>query len=181
MLPEIEDNVNVGELDKNIGHVEVMIAANEVGLGVNNGMELIEEIIDSPSRNGLSDEVNINALPQPKRTRKRLFRPDTWKRNIRKKHHQAGLEYINEKGKTVSKKVLLSKKDCLKRKYNCSKNITENERLSLFNGYYGLKSKNEKQLFIVNNTERLIKNRDTTKNVEEPSRRKFTFKYFFYC
>lgn len=56
VLPEIENNVNVGELDKNIGHVEVMIAANEIGLGVNNGMELIEEIIDIASRDGLSDE-----------------------------------------------------------------------------------------------------------------------------
>lgn len=79
----IENHVNVGELDKNIGQVEVMIAANEVGLGVNNGMELIEEIIDTASRDGLNDEGNIIALPQPKITRKRLFRPDTWKRNIR--------------------------------------------------------------------------------------------------
>lgn len=110
VLLEIENNVNVGELGKNIGHVEVMIAANEVGLGVNNGMELIEKIIDSASRDGLSDEGNINALPQPKRTRKILFRPDTWKRNIRKKHHQTGLEYINEKGKTVPKKILTIKK-----------------------------------------------------------------------
>lgn len=67
----------------------------------------------------------------------------------------------------------------MKCKFKCSKNITGNERLSLLNGYYGLKSKNEKQLFIVNNTERLVKTRDTTKNVEKPLRRKFTFEYFF--
>lgn len=84
------------------------------------------------------------------------------------------MEYINEKGKTVPNKFMLSKKT-LKCKHKCSKNITENERLSLLNGYYGLKSKNEKQLFIVNNTERLVNTRDTTTNVEEPSRRKFTF------
>lgn len=102
---------------------------------------------------GMGLVMKVNALPQPKRTRKRLFRPDTWKRNIRKIRHQAGLGNINEKGKTVPKKFFLSKNDSLKSKYKCSKNIAENEMLSLLNG---LKSKNEKQIFIVKNTERLV-------------------------
>lgn len=64
-------------------------------------------------------------------------------------------------------------------KYKCNKNITENERLSLFKGFYDLKSQNEKQIFIVNNTERVRKNRKTTLNQDFPPKRTFKYKYYF--
>lgn len=41
------------------------------------------------------------------------------------------------------------------------------------------KSQNEKQIFIVNNTEHVGKNRKTTLNLDFPPKRTFTFKYYF--
>lgn len=124
-------------------------------------------------------ENNVENSPRPKLTRKRLSKQENWKRNIRKRNHQAGKEYVNEKGKTVPEKVLKSTKDCMNIcKYKCSKNIAENERLSLFNGFYDL-AQNEKQIFIVNNTERVGKNRKTNLNQDFPPKRTFLFKYYF--
>lgn len=49
----------------------------------------------------------------------------------------------------------------------------------MFKGCYVLKSQNEKQIFIVNNSEHVGKNRKTNLNQDFHPKRTFTFKYYF--
>lgn len=108
--------------------------------------------------------------------RKRLRRQEEWKTNIRARLCQSGKEYINVRGKKVDAKKVTNKKDCLNScKFKCSRKIGETARNSLFTYYYDL-NQNEKYVYLKQTTEKYLKGRKT---VEQPSRRKFSFRYFF--
>ena len=78
----------------------------------------------------------------PKRktlTRKKKANPENWKKNIRKIKCQSGLEYESSTGKTVKARGI-KQHSCSKCRFNCADKVSEDERLSLFNDYWNLKS-----------------------------------------
>ncbi|XP_046674565.1 uncharacterized protein LOC124363359 [Homalodisca vitripennis] len=106
-----------------------------------------DEQIQQTITEGTPDD--IDSLPVQKKPRKRLQTPDNWKINQRKRKHQAGEEYINQKGKLIHKKEIKTKKDCLNNcKFFCNKKITCDERQAVFKAFYTLKTQNEKYMFL---------------------------------
>lgn len=115
------------------------------------------------------------STPTSELRRKRQVRRSNWKSSVRKQKYQSGQEYISKRGKVVPKKQILNKKDCLRNcKFNCARLSTEDERKEIFNSYYTL-DQNAKLQFLLKTTERNL----TKRPKKEPSRRSFTFKYFF--
>lgn len=174
------------EVLQEVTNIEIEVEYEEAQLGdaeirnAENHLDVANEEVSEPNNNINEEHAeDIDALPKKKRSRKHLPMPGTWLRNVRKKNHQAGKEYINQKGIVVPPKKVTTKKDCLNAcKLKCAKHITEDERRSIFSGYYKLASHNEKSLFLINHTERTTKTRKTT-NEENPPRRNFSFKYYF--
>jgi hypothetical protein len=83
---------------------------------------------------------------------------------------------MNARGKKVAAKKLINKKDCSNAcKLKCSRKIGNNGRRDLFQYYYSL-NQNGKYVFLKETTEKYVKSRRTT---EQPSRRTYSFKYFF--
>lgn len=108
-------------------------------------------------------------------SRKRLRNVENWKRNVRHLKHQAGESYISVRGKTVAKKCIKNKKDCFTScKMNCSKIITEEQRLEIFLSYYDM-NQNEKYHFILQTSERNSKKRSTCNS----NRKQFSYMYYF--
>lgn len=108
--------------------------------------------------------------------RKRIRRPKKWQCNVRQKLCQEGKEYVSVRGKKVAAKKICNIKDCMQNcKFNCARNITATERRTIFDYYYALLC-NEKYLFLKENTEKYLKSRKT---VENESRRKYSFRYYF--
>ena len=124
------------------------------------------------------EPTKLSAARKEKKTlvRKKVCKPETWKNNIRKELCQKGKEYTSTRGKQVSAKTIVNKKDCKhKCKFQCGKQIGEDARKKLFDYYYEL-NQNEKYVFLRQVTEKYLKGRKTT---EGPSRRAYSFKYFF--
>ncbi|XP_031329351.1 uncharacterized protein LOC116160305 [Photinus pyralis] len=135
------------------------------------------EVIEINTKSYLEpNQLNETRREKKKLVRKKVRKPQTWKNNIRKELCQKGKEYINTRGKQVSAKTIVNKKDCNNKcKFQCGKQIGENARQKLFDYYYEL-NQNEKYVFLKQVTERYVKGRKTT---EGPSRRAYSFKYFF--
>lgn len=110
-----------------------------------------------------------------KRTRKKVRTESNWRSTIRKTKHNSGQTYVCRMGKVVPAKEIKTTKDCKSQcKFRCARQISNEERRSLFNSYYAL-STNEKRLCILNSTERFLTKRPRTEN----SRRTYTFTYSF--
>ncbi|KAF5282318.1 hypothetical protein FQR65_LT14372 [Abscondita terminalis] len=108
--------------------------------------------------------------------RKRKVNSSEWKINVRKRKCQSGEEYVNVRGKVVKARRVQNKKNCLQNcKFNCAKQISEDERQEVFQSYWSL-TQNEKYVFLKNTTKKLIKGRKTTGNND--SRRCYSFTYF---
>lgn len=127
----------------------------------NEDLPLSDEIdnnsqVNEPNNNraveDLADSIAVVAPNRPTKkkrenVKKRLCKPETWKINRRQKMYQSGKEYISVRGKTVSAKKVVNKKDCLGAcKFSCGKKIGETERKSIFELYYSF-TQNEKYLF----------------------------------
>jgi hypothetical protein len=122
------------------------------------------------------NRINDEANQEKQYKRKRVTRPEKWKSNVRKTLCQSGKEYMNARGKKVAAKKIINKKDCSNAcKFKCSRKIGNNGRRDLFQYYYSL-NQNEKYVFLKETTEKYVKSRRTT---EQPSRRTYSFKYFF--
>ena len=67
--------------------------------------------------------------------RKRKCTPDIWKRNVRKRNRDAGLEYISQKGKNISARQV-NAVNSSKCPYKCSEKFTEKSREQIFNAYW---------------------------------------------
>ena len=76
--------------------------------------------------NDLLESVIQKADKNKRLTRKRSIHKDDWERNKRKRAHQAGLEYVNIRGKKVEPKSIQSKKNCNDNcKFKCSETINK--------------------------------------------------------
>ena len=74
----------------------------------------------------LIDNVEEAVQPSKKRPnfRKRPINKPTCIVNKRKKAHESGQEHVNNKGKLIPAKKIVSKKDCaIKCKFNCTRKI----------------------------------------------------------
>ena len=69
------------------------------------------------------------------RSRARKADPQKWKKNIRKRLRNSGLEYVNTRGNRVPKKVM-GNVNCSQCKFKCSHKITETDRESIFKHYW---------------------------------------------
>lgn len=116
---------------------------------------------------------------QSRQSRKRHRNPTTWKCNIRKAAHESGKEYISVRNKIVPAKRMKTTKDCqTKCVYNCQKLISENERQNIFQRYYTL-NEHGKKMFLLATTKRFNVERRRKNKVNENSRRKQSFSYYF--
>lgn len=79
--------------------------------------------------------------------RKRQLKPETWKNNVRKEKRNEGKEYINTKGK-LREARRVKDCNCEKCRFHCSKTFGEEERLLIFNQYWGTKSYIRQREFI---------------------------------
>lgn len=146
------------------------------GNGSGDGQQIVHEMYD-----GVDDEGDENIDDQirdegSKRSRKRQRNPEQWKQNIRKRRRQAGQEYTNTKGERQLGRKVKNRKDCEgKCKFQCSRNITADERHDVFSEFWSL-TDTEKHTFYAKTTERTEKERTRTKS--QTSRKRFSFKYF---
>lgn len=84
----------------------------------------------------VADEINQDAEPMVARTRKRKRTPN--KKEQRKFKRNRGKSYVTSKGKQISEKIF-SNPPC-SCKLKCSDNVTEEQRMNLFNHFYGMGS-----------------------------------------
>jgi hypothetical protein len=140
----------------------------------------------------LEREGDIPTL-SPKRSRSRTKQIDSWKKNIRKRRRQAGLEYISSRGTLMAKKLKQNHKDCKgKCRYACSWSFSNEDTDNIHSEFWS-HDDDTKMLFYAETTERILKGtkgnkkrtagnntskEENTKN-DSKSRRKYTFQYFF--
>ncbi|CAH0690024.1 unnamed protein product [Spodoptera exigua] len=166
-------------------------------------MQLLPSGLDLPidtTPNVTDDPVNIPSLsslisisdsefsnsPNPSSSRKRkpTYKTDLGrkrKRHIkdwvdvrRKTLTNCGLQYVSKKGKIVPAKSM--KPPCpLTCKLKCTKDFTDSMRKNIFDQFWQLSDHTKQWEFINKFTKRFDKKRMTTEN---PSRRKFTTKYY---
>lgn len=80
-------------------------------------------------------------------TRKKISKPDTWTRNVRKQKRQSGQSYTSTTGKVVAARKLAIH-TCEKCRFKCGENVSEEERLTLFESYWNLQSYERQRDFI---------------------------------
>lgn len=108
-------------------------------------------------------------------TRKRLRKPDSWNRNIRKKCQNEGLEYKTAKNKVVEAKLFKKPCNC---RTKCFEKLSVIGRAMIFADFYSL-SKQGKDQFISSSVEEIRKKPEKLrKNDGKEKRRKFTRKYY---
>jgi hypothetical protein len=106
--------------------------------------------------------------------RKRARNEGDWKKNVRKRKHQAGESYLSVRGKIVGEKKVCNLKNCLNNcKFQCSNFISNDLRAQIHKKFYEL-SQNEKYHFISNTTERRLKKQ----KLSISDRKNFSFLYF---
>ena len=82
-----------------------------------------------------------------KRKKNKYASPSTWKKHQRKLLRNSGKEYVGVTGKTVTARTLgQACKDC---RYECTKQISEEERLEIFSNFWEAGSKSKQASFIV--------------------------------
>lgn len=88
-----------------------------------------------PSSSEQSD-VEVPALTETEKTRKRVRKPETWKRNISKKRRNSGQGYVGRKGEVHhAKSVKVYEHTC---RYKCSENFSEDTRNRIFTDFWDL-------------------------------------------
>ena len=92
-----------------------------------------------------NDGVRPTARPHQRTgvilTRKRKRDPSSWKSNIRKQQRQSGKRYVNSRGNVTEARSVKTKKDCSKCKFKCSLNISDRDRLNVFNEFWAQNDK----------------------------------------
>ena len=91
------------------------------------------------NKKDLIDNVERVAQPLKKRPnfRKRSINEPTWIVNNRKKAHESGQEHVNNKGRLIPVKKIVSKEECaIKCKFNCTQKIDrETQRITFMVSY----------------------------------------------
>lgn len=155
------------------------VVENITDFDVSMQQDLVEqqEILMVREPNGGGEEELAEGTNPSKKTRKRVSNSSAWKVTVRKKKYQSDEEFVNVRGKVVPQRITQNLKNCLQNcKFYCAKQITEDERFQVFNRYRSL-TQNEKYVFLKTTSQKMLKRRNTTAG--EPSRRSFTFNYFF--
>lgn len=125
-------------------------------------------------QNNISKNVN-NTQEVSLTTRKRVSRPETWKRNILKRKREAGEAYINNKGQYKREKSL--KQACVQScTYKCTSKFSEEQREDIRKSFYKLTDKQKNNFYKEFTVRELTARKRTPKGI---SRRKFSFQYYF--
>ncbi len=124
-------------------------------MNVDSILDGVSDEIEAPTQFDIENHHQIEEAEENQvsiGTRKRLLKPETWKRNIRKSSSNLGKEHINSKGKLIPKKDP-APIDCIKCTFKCSENFNEEERKDLNNQYWSLEDYCRKKDFIIANVE----------------------------
>nr|CAH7718651.1 unnamed protein product [Callosobruchus chinensis] len=128
-----------------------------------------------------SETENEDVTKENRKTRKRKRNVENSKRNYTKCSRNSGKEYVNWKGNTQAQRKL--KPPCENCRNNCTKKISEEDRVSIFSNFWSLADINRQRDFISKFTCLEEKKRcrirpkpEVDENVQ--SRRKSTFTYF---
>ncbi|XP_028174367.1 uncharacterized protein LOC114362978 [Ostrinia furnacalis] len=111
--------------------------------------------------------------------RKRLTNYKNWKDTRKSRRENKilvnyGRQHLSRKGRLIAAKKMGDSCYCTKQ---CETKFTEAERIEIFNNFWGLGSNEKRWLFIVNHSNKMLKNR--SKQRGEPVRnRKYTYKYY---
>ncbi|KAJ8319696.1 hypothetical protein KUTeg_002739 [Tegillarca granosa] len=114
-------------------------------------------------------QAKYKSPKQKFRSRKRKARPETWKKNIRKRLRLAGQEYISISGKLVKAKEV-KPKDCTKCPYKCSSHISEEARKELFTDFWSLQDYSRQRDFFCSTVSESVKVRTKPKRVRKLTR-----------
>ncbi|XP_045205764.2 uncharacterized protein LOC123557984 [Mercenaria mercenaria] len=124
-----------------------------------------QEIINLPGQSSKdllkNNEKNENEIELLTR---RKGRPETWKRNIRKRLRTTGQAYINTKGKLVPAKYL-QPVDCTKCKQRCTENISEDTRKIIFEAFWKLGSYTAQKEFVLSRVKQVATKTNTLRKV----------------
>lgn len=100
-----------------------------------------EIVIEKRQRQGNTSEKVSNVHDPTKDIvfRKRKHTPEEWKKNKRKTLRLSGMEYISQRGKTVSARKV-KPLDCTNCKYKCTTKVNEKERKNIFETFWSINS-----------------------------------------
>lgn len=110
-----------------------------------------------------------------KRTRKRKSNTAQWKKNVRKRLRQSGLEYTNTRGNISRGRISVRK--CLNCRFKCSKNFTEAETNQIHEEFWK-NTDDDKGHFYDKTTERCLINRERNRHKRQRTKQ-YSYKYFF--
>ncbi|KAF9420745.1 hypothetical protein HW555_003093 [Spodoptera exigua] len=165
-----------------------VILGSEEDLPIDTTPNVTDDPANIPSLSSLisisDSEFSNSPNPSSSRKRKPTYKTDLGrkrKRHIkdwvdvrRKTLTNCGLQYVSKKGKIVPAKSM--KPPCpLTCKLKCTKDFTDSMRKHIFDQFWQLSDHTKQWEFINKFTKRFDKKRMTTEN---PSRRKFTTKYY---
>ncbi|CAG9823940.1 unnamed protein product [Phaedon cochleariae] len=183
----VSNEKNIDEENPTAVNFEMIEIIDDLGNVINNIHDLHETIqnewkeqpiivLTETQKNEEEDQPQEDIEGSKQKPRKRKLKPAEWKLNVRKKKCQSGEQYVNVRGKVVKARSLQNKKNCLQNcKFNCAKQISQDERKQAFNSYWS-STQNEKYLFLRNTTKKAMKGRKTTG--DNVSRRCYSFTYF---
>lgn len=80
------------------------------------------------------------------RSRKHVRQPETWKKNVRKRRRQSGLDYINTRGILISEKIFSSSTCNCPRQ--CRSKVPDDERVIIFSNFKSMGDRNMQVAFI---------------------------------
>ncbi|XP_072383708.1 uncharacterized protein [Diabrotica undecimpunctata] len=102
-----------------------------------------EENLKNVSEHGDNSKTHIIL----KRKRGKRASPKNWKRNIAKRSHMSGQEYLSRSGKIIPKKTV-KKTDCGKCRYKCNENFSEDLRIQICQDYWVLSDTSKQKEYL---------------------------------
>ena len=184
-----ESDVSLLDLDFSIGNISGisdmidLMTGNHYDDPASDNFPMVADNSSLVSTVDTADEVVANnPIPSTaadrstgtlERGRKRQRDPENWKRNVRRKRRNEGLEYTSCRGKVVEARRV-KEIDCVKCRFNCSKNFCNEARHQIFAVFWGLGDHDRRTDFIAHHCEKSQKKQ----TCNEPSRRNFSISYY---
>lgn len=138
----------------------------------------VQDLINNPNNSeqpSLTTDNNQATSDQSNRGRTRVRKKETWEKEVRKRKRQSGQEYVNTRGHIVCEKKIRFTKDCSgKCKYKCGQIFSNRDVENIHRSFWNL-SDNEKYGFYGQTTQKQVHGQK-----KKDSRRKNTYKYFFF-
>lgn len=91
--------------------------------------------------------------------KKKVKRPECWKRNVRKNKRDSGKDYESVRGKKVQGKVFRCLTTCCSKK--CAGKINKKEKYKLFSEFWDIGDKVKQDLFLLTCLEKVEKKRES--------------------